>query len=179
MPYSCSAHRNLPINGIWVNSLLDAENEYEYDANFMDIIILPLSLNFRRNGSSPVGKFERHLKDHLSMSVKIKFHILRRNRNDTFLRAFVNSLPFSGICQAAQCQRPYSKPRVRGSQVKVTSPAVAHTPTDRARTEAPRRWPRLVSTVSGNIAHRRGNVNGEKRHTYFSNARKNVSFPLH
>ena len=31
MPYSCSAHRNLPLHGIWGNSLLDAENEYDAD----------------------------------------------------------------------------------------------------------------------------------------------------
>ena len=38
MPYSCSEHINLSIYGIWGNSLLDADNEYEYDANFMDIL---------------------------------------------------------------------------------------------------------------------------------------------
>ena len=62
-----------------------------------------------------VGKFERHMKDHQSMSQKLRFRILRCNRNDTFLRAFVNILPFSGLRQAAQCLRPYSKPaRVGG-----------------------------------------------------------------
>ena len=50
-----------------------------------------------------VGKFERHMKDHLSMSQKLRFRILRCNRNETFVRAFVNILTFSGLRQAAQC----------------------------------------------------------------------------
>ena len=54
-----------------------------------------------------VGKFERNEKDHLSMFLKLRVRVLRRSRNDTFLRAFVNTLSFFGLRQAAQCQRPY------------------------------------------------------------------------
>ena len=38
---------------------------------------------------------------------KLRFRVLRRSRNDTFLRAFVNTLSFFGLSQVAQCQRPY------------------------------------------------------------------------
>ena len=41
-----------------------------------------------------VGKFERNVKCHLSMSSKLGFRVPRWNRNDTFLRAFVKSLLF-------------------------------------------------------------------------------------
>ena len=41
-----------------------------------------------------VGKFERNVKYHLSMSSKLGFRVPRWNRNDTFLRAFVKSLLF-------------------------------------------------------------------------------------
>ena len=41
-----------------------------------------------------VGKFERNVKDHLSLFLKHRFRVLRRSRNDTFLRAFVKSLLF-------------------------------------------------------------------------------------
>ena len=41
-----------------------------------------------------VGKFERSVKYHLSMSSKLGFRVPRWNRNDTFLRAFVKSLLF-------------------------------------------------------------------------------------
>ena len=42
----------------------------------------------------PVGKFERNVKYHLSMSSKLGFRVPRWNRNDTFLRVFVKSLLF-------------------------------------------------------------------------------------
>ena len=54
-----------------------------------------------------VGKLERNVKDHLSMFLNLRFRVLRRSRNHTFLRAFVNTLSFFGLRQAAQCQRPY------------------------------------------------------------------------
>ena len=41
-----------------------------------------------------LGKFERNVKDHLSMFLKLRFHVLRCSRNNTFLRAFVKSLLF-------------------------------------------------------------------------------------
>ena len=34
--------------------------------------------------------------DYLSMFLKLGFRVLRRNRNDTFLRAFVNTVSFFG-----------------------------------------------------------------------------------
>ena len=56
MPYSCSAHRNLPTYGSWVNSLLDAENEYEYDANFMDILQKSLRIFLPDTSLLPTGE---------------------------------------------------------------------------------------------------------------------------
>ena len=44
-----------------------------------------------------VGKFERNVKDHLSLFLKLRFRVLLRSRNDTFLRAFVNTLSFFGL----------------------------------------------------------------------------------
>ena len=41
-----------------------------------------------------VGKFERNVKYHLSMSSKLGFRVPRWNRNDTYLHAFVKSLLF-------------------------------------------------------------------------------------
>ena len=61
-----------------------------------------------------VGKFERHMKDHLSMSHKLRFRILRCNRNDTFLRAFVNFCRF-----LAFARRPNVKDRTPSPPVSV------------------------------------------------------------
>ena len=41
-----------------------------------------------------IGKFERNVKCHLSMSSKLVFRVPRWKRNDTFLRAFVKRLLF-------------------------------------------------------------------------------------
>ena len=41
-----------------------------------------------------VGKFERNVKDHPSMSSKLGFRVPRWKRNDTFLHAFVKRLLF-------------------------------------------------------------------------------------
>ena len=57
-----------------------------------------------------VEKFERNVKDHLSMLLKLRFHDLWCSRNGIFVRAFVNILSFLGLRQAAQCQRLYSTP---------------------------------------------------------------------
>ena len=86
-----------------------------------------------------VGKFERNVKDHLSMFLKPRFHVLRCSRNDTFLRAFVNILSFLGLRQAAQCQRLYSTPATdalllvadRSGRPSSPSPPRPPTPTDR------------------------------------------------
>ena len=57
-----------------------------------------------------VGKFERNVKYHLSMSSKLGFRVPRWKRNDTFLRAFVKILLFfvsHGLCSGKHCQRQY------------------------------------------------------------------------
>ena len=58
-----------------------------------------------------VGKFERNVKYHLSMSSKLGFRVPRWKRNDTFLRAFVKKLLFiclsHGLCIGKRCQRQY------------------------------------------------------------------------
>ena len=86
-----------------------------------------------------VGKFERNVKDHLSLFLKLRFRVLRRSRNDTFLRAFVNTLSFFGLRQAAQCQRLSSTPATdapvlvadRSGRPSSPSPPRPPTPTDR------------------------------------------------
>ena len=86
-----------------------------------------------------VGKFEHNVKDHPSIFYKRRFRVLRRSRNDTFLRAFLNTLSFFGLRQAAQCQRPYYWcASVGGWQVrsallplKMYAPPRPPTPTDR------------------------------------------------
>ena len=58
-----------------------------------------------------VGKFERNVKYHLSMSSKLGFRVPRWSRNDTFLCAFVKSLLFfaspQDLCSRKRCQRQY------------------------------------------------------------------------
>ena len=86
-----------------------------------------------------VGKFERNVKDHLPMFLKLSVHVLRCSRNDTYLRAFVNTLSFFGLRQAAQCQRLYSTPAThapvlvadRSGRPSSPSPPRPPTPTDR------------------------------------------------
>ena len=56
--------------------------------------IWPLFAQFPNKRLIAVGKFERIVKYHLSMSSKLGFRVPRWNRNDTFLRAFVKSLLF-------------------------------------------------------------------------------------
>ena len=92
-------------------------------------------------------KFERHVKDHLSMPPNT---VLRRSKNDTSLRAFAIILPFSGLHQAAQCQRPYSKRATDRPFWWLTGPLLRCRPhlADRARAEAPRCWPRLVKSAA-------------------------------
>ena len=114
-----------------------------------------------------VGKFQRNVKDHLSMFLKLRFHILRCSRNGTFVRAFVNILSFLGLRQAAQCQRrtPHRllmrpcwcltgqdgppPPPLRGRPHRLTAGRGAAVP-------APAR------TVSGSVSYCRGPVRGEK-----------------
>ena len=86
-----------------------------------------------------VGKFERNVKDHLSMFLKLRFHVLRCSRNGTFVRAFVNILSILDLRQAAQCQRLYSTPATdapvlvfdRSGRPSSPSPPRPPTPTDR------------------------------------------------
>ena len=126
-----------------------------------------------------VEKFERNLKDHLSMFLKLRFHVLRCRRNNTFLRAFVNTLSFFGLRQATQCQRLYSTPAThapvlvadRSGRPSPLPSAVAHT--DWPRAEAPRCRPQLVPrTLSGNVSYCRGPVRGEKQQTFYKCTQK-------
>ena len=86
-----------------------------------------------------VGKFELYVKNHLSMFLKLRFHVLRCSRNGTFVRAFVNILSFFGPRQAAQCQRLYSTLATdapvlvvdRSGRRSSPSPPRPPTPTDR------------------------------------------------
>ena len=79
------------------------------------------------------------MKDHLSMFLKLRFHVLRCSRNGTFVRAFVNILSFLGLRQAAQCQRLYSTPATDAPVLvfdrsgRPSSPSLPRppTPTDR------------------------------------------------
>ena len=99
-----------------------------------------------------VGKFERNVKDHLSMFLKLRFHVIRCSRNDTFLRAFVDTLSFFGLRQAAQCQRLYSTPATdapvlvadRSGRPSSPSPPRPPTPTGILNTylpTSPHPWP--------------------------------------
>ena len=60
---------------------------------------------FRDKRLIAVGKFERNVKYHLSMSSKLGFRVPRRNRNDTYLRAFVKSLLFSPLTGKRFCRQ--------------------------------------------------------------------------
>ena len=87
-----------------------------------------------------VGKFERSVKDHLFMFLKLRFRVLRRNRNDTFLRASVNILSFLlGLRQAAQCQRTYSTPT---TDVSVLVSDRSRWPSPAPPRPSPPDWPR-------------------------------------
>ena len=87
-----------------------------------------------------VGKFERSVKDHLFMFLKLRFRVLRRNRNDTFLRASVNILSFLlDLRQVAQCQRLYSTPATDVS-VLVADRSRRHSPAPPR--PPPPDWPR-------------------------------------
>ena len=114
-----------------------------------------------------VGKFERNVTDHLSMFLKLRFHVLRCSRNDTFLRAFMNTLSFFGLRRAAQCQRLYSTPAtdapvlVTDRSGRPSSPPLRGRPhrltaSRGAAESAPAR------TVSGNVSCCRCPVRGEK-----------------
>ena len=114
-----------------------------------------------------VGKFDRLMKDHLSMSQKLRFRILRCNRNDTFSRAFVNFLPFSGLARRLSVKdrtpsRPVSVADMwsppRGRPHRLTA--------GRGAAPCPAR------TVSGNVSDCRGSVSG-KNSKLFTHARKN------
>ena len=101
--------------------------------------IWPLSLDFPNKRFIAVGKFERNEKDHLSMFLKLRFHVLRCSRNGTFVCAYVNILSFLVLRQAAQCQRLYSTPATdapvlvfdRSGRSSSPSPSRPPTPTDR------------------------------------------------
>ena len=122
-----------------------------------------------------VGKFERNVKDHLSMFLKLRFHVLQCSRNGTFVGAFVNILSFLGLRQAAQCQRLYSTPATdapvlvfdRSGRPSSPSPPRPPTPTDRGPR---RRGAGPARTVSGSVSYCR--VRGEKQQTFYKCTQK-------
>ena len=108
-----------------------------------------------------VGQFERNVKDHPSMFLKLRFRVLRRSRNDTFLRAFVNTLssfwPSSGgsmsetVLLMRRCwwltgQVGPPLPPLSGRPHRLTAGRGAAVP-------APAR------TVSGSVSYCKGSVN--------------------
>ena len=58
-----------------------------------------------------VGKFERNVKYHLSMSSKLGFRVPRWNRNDTFFACICKKFAVfrlsQGLCSRKRCQRRY------------------------------------------------------------------------
>ena len=119
----------------------------------------------------------------MGRGLKLRFHVLRCSGNDTFLRAFVNTLSFFGLRQAAQCQRLYSTPAADAPVLVADRSGRPSSPPFRGR---PHRLtagrgaavPAPAHTVSGTVSYCRGPVRGEKQQT-FTNARKNVSFLFH
>ena len=58
-----------------------------------------------------VGKFERNVKDHLSLFLKLRFRVLRRSRNDIFFACICKKFAVfclsQGLCSRKRCQRQY------------------------------------------------------------------------
>ena len=69
-------------------------SSFQANANCIGPAYLAAFAQFPNKRLIAVGKFERNVKYHLSMSSKLGFRVPRWNRNDTFLRAFVKSLLF-------------------------------------------------------------------------------------
>ena len=120
------------------------------------------------------------MKDHLSMFLKLRFHVLRCSRNGTFVRAFVNILSFLGLRQAAQCQRLYSTPDTDAPVLvfdrsgRPSSPSPPRPPTtDCPRAEAPWCRPQLVLSLTAfPTAEWKRNVRGEKQQTFYKCTQK-------
>ena len=125
-----------------------------------------------------VGKFERSEKDHLSMFSKLGLCVRQCNRNDTFLRAFVKSLPFFASRRASAVGnvagdciwRDQPAPRRLGPRsVGVSRVWAAACPLHQRRRVSSRcgvrslTWSRLAKTKNDRIS---------------ANARKNVLFIL-
>ena len=131
-----------------------------------------------------VGKFERNVKDHLSIFLKLRFHVLQCSRNGTFVRAFVNILSFfwpspGGSMSETVLHTGYWCARdgvwqVRTALLPLPS-AAAHT--DWPRAEAPRCRPQFVLSLA---AFPTAEALWEAKNSkLFTNARKNVSFLFH
>ena len=117
------------------------------------------------------------MKDHLSMFLKLRFHVLRCSRNGTFVRAFLNILSFLGLRQAAHCQRLYSTPATDAPVLVFDRSGRPPPPPLRGR---PRRLTAgrgvAVSpparTVSGSVSYCRGPVRGKKQQTFYKCTQK-------
>ena len=65
-----------------------------YLSHFIMLYLINGQRGFANKRLIVVGKFERNVKYHLSMSSKLGFRVPRWKINDTFLRAFVKRLLF-------------------------------------------------------------------------------------
>ena len=127
-----------------------------------------------------VGKFERNVKDHLSMFKKLRFRVLRRSRNDTFFacicKYFVVVWPSSGgsMSETVLLMRPCWWLTGQFGPPPLPS-AAAHT--DWPRAEALRRRAQLVLSLA---TFPTAEAMWEAKHNnLFTNACKNVSFLFH
>ena len=117
------------------------------------------------------------MKDHLSMYLKLRFHVLRCSRNGTFVRAFLNILSFLGLRQAAHCQRLYSTPATDAPVLVFDRSGRPSSPRLRGR---PHRLtagrgaavPPPARTVSGSVSYCRGPVRGKKQQTFYKCTQK-------
>ena len=128
-----------------------------------------------------VGKFERNVKDHLSLFLKLSFRVLRPSRNDTFLRAFVNTLSFLAFARRLNVRdrtphwllmRPCwwltgqvgpPPPPLRGRPHRLTAGRGAAAPPP-------------ARTVSGNVSYCRGPVRGKKTANFLQMHAKTCHF---
>ena len=122
-----------------------------------------------------VRKLEHSVKDHLSMFLLLEFRVLRRNRNSTFLRAFVNILQFLGRGSMSEnvLHTDYGWSGVRCPCWWLTGQAGPPPPL-RDRPHPTDRGPRrrgaglaVYCTVSGNVSECRDPVRDEKRPTFY------------
>ena len=129
-----------------------------------------------------VGKFERNVKDHLSMFLKHRFHVLRCSRNDTFLRAFVNTLPFFWPSSGGSMSETVLLMRPSWwltGQVGPPPPHLRGRPNGLTAGGPRRRGARAQLVLSLATFPTAEAMREAKNSNLFTNARKNVSFLLH